>query len=128
MLFGVAACVQDDFESHGMTVLFLNCNAMCRGSPALRERIYPLVLDVEPTISAEMNIAKNLFMLLDCFRGDAPYSYDVAQINSKVLSEIDTCVQETHLTPLPKAVLFLVEFAKKHAGKYDKSIFQDAGA
>jgi hypothetical protein len=67
-------------------VLFPYCDAMMRGSPALRERIYPLILDVEPAVSAEMNISPRFNMLLDGFKGDAPYSYDEVQIDYKVLS------------------------------------------
>ena len=69
-----------------MTVLFPYCDAMMRGSPALRERIYPLILDVEPAVSAEMNISPRFNMLLDGFKCDAPYSYDEVQIDYKVLS------------------------------------------
>ena len=71
-----------------MTVLFPYCDAQTRGSPALRERIYPLVLDVEPTISEDMDISKTFFNLLGEFKASEPYSYDTVRIDSKVLSDM----------------------------------------
>ena len=67
-----------------MSVLFPNCDATCRGSPCTRERIFQLVLVIEPAIANSLGVTQNFFMVLKELKA-SPYSYDSCCIDPEVL-------------------------------------------
>ena len=80
----VVFVLQDDFESHGMTVVFASCDAKCRGSPCTRERIWPIVFDVEPEVAALLGLQRNFFAVHDELKAE-PFTYDMCAISHDVL-------------------------------------------